>query len=169
MIKCVEIKIKTIHCVKSVQIRSFFWSVFPRIRAEYREIRNISLYSVRMRENTEQKKLRIWTFLTQWFCLFTSILKNARQFVGVIEFTCTLYLCHISFLLMTLNLLVRRYWTPHQFSEHHILAYTFVVAEWASQSSNHQMFDPSSVWSYWLAQILQVMQQKHLVNDYVVE
>ena len=42
------------HCVKSVQKRSFFWSVFSR-----------SLYSVRMRENTDQKKLRIWTLFTQ--------------------------------------------------------------------------------------------------------
>ena len=27
------------HCVKSVQIRSFFWSVFPYIQCEYRKIR----------------------------------------------------------------------------------------------------------------------------------
>ena len=27
------------HCVKCVQIRSFFWSVFPRIRTEYGKIR----------------------------------------------------------------------------------------------------------------------------------
>ena len=27
------------HCVKSVQIRSFFWSVFSRIRTEYEKIR----------------------------------------------------------------------------------------------------------------------------------
>ena len=41
------------HCVKSVQIRSFFLvHIFP--------------YSVRMRENTDQEKLRIWTFFTQW-------------------------------------------------------------------------------------------------------
>ena len=26
------------HCVKSVQIRSFFWSVFSRIRTEYGEM-----------------------------------------------------------------------------------------------------------------------------------
>ena len=38
------------------QIRSFFWSVFSRIRSEYGEIRRISPYSVRMRENTDQKK-----------------------------------------------------------------------------------------------------------------
>ena len=29
----------TTHCVKSVQIRSFFWSVFSYIRPEYRKIR----------------------------------------------------------------------------------------------------------------------------------
>ena len=55
-----------IHCVKVVQIRSFFWSIFSRIRTEYGEIRSISPYSVRMRENTDQKKLRIWTHFTQW-------------------------------------------------------------------------------------------------------
>ena len=53
------------HCVKSVQIRSFFWSVFPHIRTEYGEIRSISPYSVGMRENTNQKNIRIWTLFTQ--------------------------------------------------------------------------------------------------------
>ena len=28
----------TYHCVKSVQIRSYFWSVFSRIQTEYGEI-----------------------------------------------------------------------------------------------------------------------------------
>ena len=49
------------HNVKNVQIRSFFWSVFSRISTEYGEILRISPYSVRMPENTNQKKLRIWT------------------------------------------------------------------------------------------------------------
>ena len=44
------------HCVKSVQIRSFFWSVFSLIRSEYEEIRSISRYTFRMREKTDQKK-----------------------------------------------------------------------------------------------------------------
>ena len=44
------------HCVQSVQIRSFLWSVFSRIRTEY---------SAGMRENTDQKKLRIWTLFTR--------------------------------------------------------------------------------------------------------
>ena len=43
------------HCVKCVQIRSFFWSVFSRVRTEYVEIRSMSSYSVRMRENSNQK------------------------------------------------------------------------------------------------------------------
>ena len=37
-----------LHCVKSVQIQSYFWSVFSRIRTEYGEILRISPYSVQM-------------------------------------------------------------------------------------------------------------------------
>ena len=55
----------TDHCVKSIQIWSFFWSVFSRIRTEYGEIRIISPYSVWMRENTDQKKLCISILFTQ--------------------------------------------------------------------------------------------------------
>ena len=81
-----------LYCVKSVQIRSFFWSVISRIPTEYGEIL-VSVriqstawkvsqersffwsvfscfwtpYSVQMRENTYQKKLRIWILLTQCF------------------------------------------------------------------------------------------------------
>ena len=44
---------KDIHCIKSVEIQSFFWSVSK------------SLYSVQKRENTDQKKLRIWTCFGQ--------------------------------------------------------------------------------------------------------
>ena len=56
----------SIHCVKSVQIRSFFFSVFSRIRTEYWEILHISPCSVRMWENKDQKRLCIWTLFTQW-------------------------------------------------------------------------------------------------------
>ena len=41
--------------MKSLQIRSFFWTAFSRIRTEYEEIR----------ENVDQKKIRIWTLFTQ--------------------------------------------------------------------------------------------------------
>ena len=56
-----------LHCVKCVQIRSIFWSVFSRIRTEYGDILCIPPYSVRMWENPDQKKLRIWTLFTQCF------------------------------------------------------------------------------------------------------
>ena len=58
-------EIFTQHCVKSVQIRSFFWSVFSCIWTEYGDLRSKYPYSVRMQENTDQKKLRIWTIFTQ--------------------------------------------------------------------------------------------------------
>ena len=35
--------LKNTQCLKSVHIRSFFWSVFSRICTEYRQIRSISL------------------------------------------------------------------------------------------------------------------------------
>ena len=52
----IEISIKY-HCLKSVQIRSFS-------------------YSIRMRENTDQKKLRIWAFFAQ--CIKLSIIPNGN-------------------------------------------------------------------------------------------
>ena len=58
-----RVGVRIILCVKSVQIRSFFRSVFSGIRTEYGEILSIT---VQMRENTDQKKLRIWTLFTQW-------------------------------------------------------------------------------------------------------
>ena len=47
------------HGVKSVQIRSFFWSVFSRIWTEYEDLLRKSPYSVQIRQNSKQKKLRI--------------------------------------------------------------------------------------------------------------
>ena len=47
-------KINDLHCVKRVHIRSFLVRIF-HIQTEYREIRSISPYSVRMQENTDQK------------------------------------------------------------------------------------------------------------------
>ena len=51
--------------MKSVQIRSFFWSVFIRIQTEYGDVLRIFPYSVQMQENTDQKKLCIWTLSAQ--------------------------------------------------------------------------------------------------------
>ena len=47
--------LKNPPCVKSVEIRSYFWSVFSFIRTEYGDLRSRSLYSVGIQENTDQK------------------------------------------------------------------------------------------------------------------
>ena len=54
----------------------FLWPVFAILR--------ISSYSVRMRENTDQKKLRIWTHFTQW--IFDSILLRVNTGQGKLVF-----------------------------------------------------------------------------------
>ena len=54
------------NCMKSVKVRSFFWSAFSRIQTEYGNLLCKSPYSVRMSENTYQKKLRLWTLFTEW-------------------------------------------------------------------------------------------------------
>ena len=43
----------------------FFWPVFSCIRTKYRDLLGKSLYLVWMQENTDQKKLRIWTLFMQ--------------------------------------------------------------------------------------------------------
>ena len=53
------------HCMKSVQIRSFFWSLFSRIRTKYGDLLRKYPYSIGIRENTDHKKRRIWTLFTQ--------------------------------------------------------------------------------------------------------
>ena len=67
--------IKLIPCVKSVQIRGFFWSVFFHIWTEYGKIRSISPYSVRMRENMDQKK-------TTYLDTFHAVIILQRKFHG---------------------------------------------------------------------------------------
>ena len=45
--------------MRSVQIWSFHWSVFSCVWTEYRDLLRKSPHSVRIKENTDQKKLRI--------------------------------------------------------------------------------------------------------------
>ena len=47
----------------------FFWSVFSRIRTEYEDLQSKSLYSVQMRENTDQKNSEYEHFLRSG-CIF---------------------------------------------------------------------------------------------------
>ena len=53
-----------LHDVNSVQMWSFLWPVFSCIRTECGYLHHKSQYSVRMQENTDQKKFRIWTHFT---------------------------------------------------------------------------------------------------------
>ena len=53
----------------------FFWSVFSYIRTEYGDLRSKSPYSVRIQENTEQKKL----------CIFWKIEKALQIAMGNME------------------------------------------------------------------------------------
>ena len=53
--------------VVSVQIRSFFWSIFSRPRTEHGDLPSKSPYLTRVWENMDKKKLRIWTIFTQYF------------------------------------------------------------------------------------------------------
>ena len=55
----------TLHCVKRVRIRSF-WSVFSRIWTEYG--RSIFPYSLRMRENIDQKNSECGQFSRSAYC-----------------------------------------------------------------------------------------------------
>ena len=89
--------------MKSVQIRSFFWSVFFRIRTEYREIRSISPYSVQMRENTVQKKRRIWTLFTQCRALSQRSIKDLLILSLYFTSSVSFVVFHIISLQRTLN------------------------------------------------------------------
>ena len=62
----------------------FSGAYFFRIRTEYGKILRISQYSVRMRENTDQKKLRIWTQFTQWQRYYTLYLSR-ESLAGIIS------------------------------------------------------------------------------------
>ena len=84
------------HCMKIVEIRSFFWSIFSCIWNEYRDSKcpntefclvRIFLYSVRIQENTDQKNLRIWILFTQCLILQHLFVVNFR---GVLRTLLTL-------------------------------------------------------------------------------
>ena len=89
---------ETSHCVKSVQIRSFFWSVFSRIRTECGEIQSVFSYSVWIRENSDQKKnpyLDIFHVVSLSKVLWVNIPCHSKFLVALLPFTsniwCTVY------------------------------------------------------------------------------
>ena len=72
---------------KSVQIRSFFWAVFSCFRTEYGDLWSKSLYSVRIQEKTEQKKVikeinSIYTALVKLVKIFFNSVSKKRFLVS---------------------------------------------------------------------------------------
>ena len=66
--------------MKSVQIRSFFWSVFSRIRIEYGEILRIGeILQSECGKIQSRKKFRIWTLFTQYPFINKSLLLNILE------------------------------------------------------------------------------------------
>ena len=68
----------------SVQIRDFFWSLFSRVRTEYGDSKSPD--SVRIPENTDQKKLQLWTLFMQWQCCYCWIWTNIDLINDIITF-----------------------------------------------------------------------------------
>ena len=59
--------------MKSVQMWRFLWSIFSVFQL------NTEIYGARKQEKTDQKKLRIWKFFTQWYfekCLYPILFFN---------------------------------------------------------------------------------------------
>ena len=56
----------------------FLWSVFSRIWTEYGAILRISPYSVRMRENTDQKNSEYSYFLRSVGCSISGVFKSTK-------------------------------------------------------------------------------------------
>ena len=117
------------HCVKSVRIRSYFWSVFSRIQAEYGEIRSISRYSVRMRENTDQKNSEYGRFSrsglffskntdpkTDWTKTYSEPCETSNNY-----FRKKLYLRYLT------GFWIRFYWTKLQITEFQRIHQYFIV------------------------------------------
>ena len=61
-------KVGNDYCVKSVQTRSFFWSVFFHTQAKYGDLQNKSPYLVRTRDNEDQKNSIFGHFSRSGFC-----------------------------------------------------------------------------------------------------
>ena len=81
------------YCVKSVQTRRFFWSVFSCIWTEYGDILGKLPYSAQIQDNTDQKNLCIWTLFKQrqsWRvlktrCKVTGQLRKAPEETWVLQ------------------------------------------------------------------------------------
>ena len=66
------------HCVESVRIRSFFWSVFSCIQSEYRKIkaRKNSVYGHFSRSAVLGQNLRFWIRENPYSSIFYAAIRN---------------------------------------------------------------------------------------------
>ena len=64
--------VKTSHCVKSVQVRSFFWSIFSCIRTEYGDLRSKSFRAVPVLltfiGQKGEKSMKILVLIIEYLC-----------------------------------------------------------------------------------------------------
>ena len=58
---------------KCPNVEFFLVCIFPFFHG-------VSLYSVRMRENTDQKKIRIWTLFMRWHFIGNAVTKHQRTY-----------------------------------------------------------------------------------------
>ena len=85
-----------IHCVKSVQIRSFFWSLFFRIRPEYKSLRiQPECGKIRTRKNSVFGHFSRSDFFMYFHLNFRFILKFS--IIVIIEFFLIVFLFNYSF------------------------------------------------------------------------
>ena len=66
---------------KTCPYSELFWSIFSRIRTEYGEMRSISPYSVRMRENTDQNNSEYGPFLRSDFSVWSYSHTRAYSYI----------------------------------------------------------------------------------------
>ena len=75
------------HCVKSVQIRSFFWPVISCIKTEYRKIRTFPCSELYCRCWLSTCLEPYWTKVTNCYKLFlliSNLNKNFRKIVNLV-------------------------------------------------------------------------------------
>ena len=85
---------QTLHCVKSVPIRSYSGPYFPAFRRNskryFLSLRSISPYSVRMRENTDENNSEYGHFshsvscIVAWGLTPSTISKNLRNYMKIL-------------------------------------------------------------------------------------
>ena len=117
-----------IHCQKSVQIRSLFWSVFSCIRTEYGVFLRKSPYSVQIQENTDQQKLHIWTFFSLKLLSHLNKLKSWHNSNNTVDSMCT---CAVS------NQTTLGYLLRYNFYFTHSLEYGNDVCVFITHSHSH--------------------------------